>query len=88
MAQGGDTEVQRVKEAARKKVEQVEEILTSRINLLEEVSFQSWSMVEFITAFALASLFLSGTSRIMTCLSVSSGAAVSALREAGQGAER
>ncbi|XP_019396200.1 PREDICTED: CDK5 regulatory subunit-associated protein 2 isoform X1 [Crocodylus porosus] len=36
LAQGGDTEVQRVKEAARKKVEQVEEILTSRINLLEE----------------------------------------------------
>ncbi|XP_025067023.1 CDK5 regulatory subunit-associated protein 2 isoform X3 [Alligator sinensis] len=36
LAQGGNTEVQRVKEAARKKVEQVEEILTSRINLLEE----------------------------------------------------
>ncbi|XP_050782842.1 CDK5 regulatory subunit-associated protein 2 isoform X4 [Gopherus flavomarginatus] len=36
LAQGGDAEIQRVKEEARKKVQQVEEILTSRINLLEE----------------------------------------------------
>ncbi|XP_074871230.1 CDK5 regulatory subunit-associated protein 2 isoform X4 [Carettochelys insculpta] len=36
LAQGGDAEMQRVKEEAHKKVQQVEEILTSRINLLEE----------------------------------------------------
>uniref|UniRef100_A0A8C0IX18 CDK5 regulatory subunit-associated protein 2 n=1 Tax=Chelonoidis abingdonii TaxID=106734 RepID=A0A8C0IX18_CHEAB len=36
LAQGGDAEIQRVKEEAHKKVQQVEEILTSRINLLEE----------------------------------------------------
>ncbi|XP_077161425.1 CDK5 regulatory subunit-associated protein 2 isoform X2 [Paroedura picta] len=36
LAQGGDAEVQRVQEEARKKVQQVEERLMSRINLLEE----------------------------------------------------
>ncbi|XP_075761259.1 CDK5 regulatory subunit-associated protein 2 isoform X3 [Pelodiscus sinensis] len=36
LAQGGDAEIQRVKEESQKKVQQVEEILTSRINLLEE----------------------------------------------------
>ncbi|CAM5163521.1 unnamed protein product [Eretmochelys imbricata] len=36
LAQGGDAEIQRVKEEAHKKVQEVEEILTSRINLLEE----------------------------------------------------
>uniref|UniRef100_A0A8C3RWT9 CDK5 regulatory subunit associated protein 2 n=1 Tax=Chelydra serpentina TaxID=8475 RepID=A0A8C3RWT9_CHESE len=36
LAQGGDAEIQHVKEEAHKKVQQVEEILTSRINLLEE----------------------------------------------------
>ncbi|XP_044848097.1 CDK5 regulatory subunit-associated protein 2 isoform X2 [Mauremys mutica] len=36
LAQGGDAEIQRVKEEAHKKVQQMEEILTSRINLLEE----------------------------------------------------
>uniref|UniRef100_A0A8C8SPC5 CDK5 regulatory subunit-associated protein 2 n=1 Tax=Pelusios castaneus TaxID=367368 RepID=A0A8C8SPC5_9SAUR len=36
LAHGGDAEVQRVKEEACKKVQEVEEILASRINLLEE----------------------------------------------------
>ncbi|XP_062446903.1 CDK5 regulatory subunit-associated protein 2 isoform X2 [Rhea pennata] len=36
LAQGGDAEIQRVKEEAQKKVQKVEEALTSRINLLEE----------------------------------------------------
>ncbi|XP_073170426.1 CDK5 regulatory subunit-associated protein 2 isoform X8 [Lepidochelys kempii] len=36
LAQGGDAEIQRMKEEAHKKVQEVEEILTSRINLLEE----------------------------------------------------
>uniref|UniRef100_A0A8B9S908 CDK5 regulatory subunit-associated protein 2 n=1 Tax=Apteryx owenii TaxID=8824 RepID=A0A8B9S908_APTOW len=36
LAQGGDAEIQRVKEEAQKKVQEVEEVLTSRINLLEE----------------------------------------------------
>uniref|UniRef100_A0A8C0IX17 CDK5 regulatory subunit-associated protein 2 n=1 Tax=Chelonoidis abingdonii TaxID=106734 RepID=A0A8C0IX17_CHEAB len=40
LAQGGDAEIQRVKEEAHKKVQQVEEILTSRINLLEEATAQ------------------------------------------------
>lgn len=37
LAQGGDAEMQRVKEEAQKKVQEMEEILTSRINLLEKV---------------------------------------------------
>ncbi|XP_025969551.2 CDK5 regulatory subunit-associated protein 2 isoform X2 [Dromaius novaehollandiae] len=36
LAQGGDAEIQRVKEEAQKKVQEVEEVLTSRIKLLEE----------------------------------------------------
>ncbi|KAM8796660.1 LOW QUALITY PROTEIN: CDK5 regulatory subunit-associated protein 2 [Eudromia elegans] len=36
LAQGGDVEIQRVKEEAQKKVQEVEEVLTSRINLLKE----------------------------------------------------
>uniref|UniRef100_A0A8C4XME6 CDK5 regulatory subunit-associated protein 2 n=1 Tax=Falco tinnunculus TaxID=100819 RepID=A0A8C4XME6_FALTI len=38
LAQGGDAEIQRVKEEAQKKMQEMEEILTSRINSLEEVS--------------------------------------------------
>jgi len=38
LAQGGDAEIQRVKEEAQKKMQEMEEILTSRINFLEEVS--------------------------------------------------
>uniref|UniRef100_A0A8D0GK16 Centrosomin N-terminal motif 1 domain-containing protein n=1 Tax=Sphenodon punctatus TaxID=8508 RepID=A0A8D0GK16_SPHPU len=36
LAQGGNAEIQRVREEARKKVQQVEEFLSNRINLLEE----------------------------------------------------
>uniref|UniRef100_A0A8C4UAT4 CDK5 regulatory subunit-associated protein 2 n=1 Tax=Falco tinnunculus TaxID=100819 RepID=A0A8C4UAT4_FALTI len=36
LAQGGDAEIQRVKEEAQKKMQEMEEILTSRINSLEE----------------------------------------------------
>ncbi|XP_075572247.1 CDK5 regulatory subunit-associated protein 2 isoform X1 [Pelecanus crispus] len=36
LAQGGDAEIQRVKEEAQKKMKEMEEILTSRINFLEE----------------------------------------------------
>ncbi|XP_035197904.1 CDK5 regulatory subunit-associated protein 2 isoform X2 [Oxyura jamaicensis] len=36
LAQGGDVEIQRVKEEAQKKLQEMEEILTGRINLLEE----------------------------------------------------
>uniref|UniRef100_A0A8B9ZK97 CDK5 regulatory subunit-associated protein 2 n=1 Tax=Anas platyrhynchos TaxID=8839 RepID=A0A8B9ZK97_ANAPL len=36
LAQGGDAEIQRVKEEAQKKLQEMEEILTGRINLLEE----------------------------------------------------
>ncbi|KAM4647417.1 CDK5 regulatory subunit-associated protein 2 isoform 4-T4 [Amazona ochrocephala] len=36
LAQGGDAEMQRVKEEAQKKMQEMEEILTSRINLLEK----------------------------------------------------
>ncbi|XP_068770471.1 CDK5 regulatory subunit-associated protein 2 isoform X3 [Struthio camelus] len=36
LAQGDDAEIQRVKEEAQKKAQEVEEVLTSRINLLEE----------------------------------------------------
>ncbi|XP_009474049.1 PREDICTED: CDK5 regulatory subunit-associated protein 2 [Nipponia nippon] len=36
LAQGGDAEIQRVKEEAQKKMQEVEEILTGRINFLEE----------------------------------------------------
>ncbi|KAM6047631.1 CDK5 regulatory subunit-associated protein 2 isoform 2-T2 [Chlamydotis macqueenii] len=35
LAQGGDAEIQRVKEEAQKKMQEMEEILTSRINFLE-----------------------------------------------------
>uniref|UniRef100_A0A8C9F8Q2 Uncharacterized protein n=1 Tax=Pavo cristatus TaxID=9049 RepID=A0A8C9F8Q2_PAVCR len=38
LAQGGDAEIQRVKEEAQKKLQEMEGILTGRINLLEEVS--------------------------------------------------
>lgn len=40
LAQGGDAEVQRGKEA-QKKMQEMEEMLTGRINLLEEVSDHS-----------------------------------------------
>ncbi|XP_052670521.1 CDK5 regulatory subunit-associated protein 2 isoform X3 [Harpia harpyja] len=36
LAQGGDAEIQRVKEEAQKKMQEMEETLTSRINFLEE----------------------------------------------------
>ncbi|NXC12354.1 CK5P2 protein, partial [Corythaeola cristata] len=36
LAQGGDAEIQRVKEEAQKKMQEMEEVLTGRINLLEE----------------------------------------------------
>ncbi|XP_054704553.1 CDK5 regulatory subunit-associated protein 2 isoform X7 [Grus americana] len=36
LAQGGDAEMQRVKDEAQKKMQEMEEILTSRINFLEE----------------------------------------------------
>ncbi|XP_054249304.1 CDK5 regulatory subunit-associated protein 2 [Indicator indicator] len=36
LAQGGDAETQRVKEEAQKKMQEMEEFLTSRINVLEE----------------------------------------------------
>ncbi|KAM6297144.1 CDK5 regulatory subunit-associated protein 2 [Aegotheles albertisi] len=36
LAQGGDAEIQRTKEEAQKKMQEMEEILTSRINFLEE----------------------------------------------------
>ncbi|XP_064027452.1 CDK5 regulatory subunit-associated protein 2 isoform X2 [Pogoniulus pusillus] len=36
LAQGGDAELQRVKEEAQKKMQEMEEFLTSRINILEE----------------------------------------------------
>ncbi|KAM6117404.1 CDK5 regulatory subunit-associated protein 2 [Phoenicopterus ruber ruber] len=36
LAQGGDAEIQRVKEEAQKKMQEMEEILASRINFLEE----------------------------------------------------
>ncbi|XP_068011743.1 CDK5 regulatory subunit-associated protein 2 isoform X1 [Melanerpes formicivorus] len=36
LAQGGDAEIQRVKEEARKKMQEMEEFLTSRISVLEE----------------------------------------------------
>ncbi|KFQ79636.1 CDK5 regulatory subunit-associated protein 2, partial [Phaethon lepturus] len=36
LAQGGDAEMQRVKEEAQKKIQEMEEILTSKINFLEE----------------------------------------------------
>ncbi|XP_032056416.1 CDK5 regulatory subunit-associated protein 2 [Aythya fuligula] len=36
LAQGGDAEIQHVKEEAQKKLQEMEEILTGRINLLEE----------------------------------------------------
>lgn len=42
LAQGGDAEIQRVKEEAQKKLQEMEEILTGRINLLEEVSARNW----------------------------------------------
>lgn len=38
LAQGGDAEIQRVKEEAQKKMQQIEENLTSKVNFLEEVS--------------------------------------------------
>lgn len=38
LAQGGDAEIQHVKEEAQKKMQEMEEALTSRINFLEEVS--------------------------------------------------
>lgn len=38
LAQGGEAEIQRVKEEAQKSMQEMEKILTSRINLLEEVS--------------------------------------------------
>lgn len=41
LAQGGDAEVQHGKEA-QKKMQEMEEMLTGRINLLEEVSDHSW----------------------------------------------
>ena len=40
LAEQGGSEVQRVKEDARKKVQQVEDLLTKRIHLLEEVSLE------------------------------------------------
>ncbi|KFP65310.1 CDK5 regulatory subunit-associated protein 2, partial [Cariama cristata] len=36
LAQGGDAEIQHVKEEAQKKIQEMEEILTNRINFLEE----------------------------------------------------
>ncbi|NWX52983.1 CK5P2 protein, partial [Steatornis caripensis] len=36
LAQGGDAEIQRMKEEAQKKMQEMEEVLTSRINFLEE----------------------------------------------------
>lgn len=38
LAQGGDAEMQRVKEEAQNKMQEMEENLTSRIKFLEEVS--------------------------------------------------
>nr|XP_048279859.1 CDK5 regulatory subunit-associated protein 2-like [Myodes glareolus] len=40
LAEGGGSEVQRVKEDARRKVQQVEDLLMERIHLLEEVSLE------------------------------------------------
>ena len=42
LAQGGDAEIRRMKEEAQKKMQEMEEILTSKINFLEEVSGQNW----------------------------------------------
>lgn len=41
LAQGGDAEVQRAKEEAQKKMQEMEEFLTGRIKSLEEVSGQN-----------------------------------------------
>ena len=41
LAEGGGSEIQRVKEDAQKKVRQVEELLTKRILLLEEASLEA-----------------------------------------------
>ncbi|KFM12684.1 CDK5 regulatory subunit-associated protein 2, partial [Aptenodytes forsteri] len=46
LAQGGDAEIQRVKEDAQKKMQEIEEILTSRINFLEENLKASQEAVE------------------------------------------
>ncbi|KFW60920.1 CDK5 regulatory subunit-associated protein 2, partial [Pygoscelis adeliae] len=46
LAQGGDAEIQRVKEEAQKKMQEMEEILTSRINFLEENLKASQEAVE------------------------------------------
>lgn len=40
LTEGGGSEVQRVKEDARRKVQQVEDLLMERIHLLEEVSLE------------------------------------------------
>uniref|UniRef100_A0A8C3JFT7 CDK5 regulatory subunit-associated protein 2 n=1 Tax=Calidris pygmaea TaxID=425635 RepID=A0A8C3JFT7_9CHAR len=40
LAQGGNAEIQHVKDEAQKKMEEMEEVLTSRINSLEEVTAQ------------------------------------------------
>lgn len=46
LTKGGGSEVQRVKEDARRKVQQVEDLLTERIHLLEEVSLEMlWSVL-------------------------------------------
>ncbi|KAF7468752.1 Hypothetical predicted protein [Marmota monax] len=41
LAEGGGSEIQRVKEDAQKKVQQVEDLLTKRILLLEGASLQT-----------------------------------------------
>lgn len=41
LAEGGGSEVRRVKEDAQKKVQQVEDLLTKRIFLLEEASLET-----------------------------------------------
>lgn len=46
LTKGGGSEVQRVKEDARRKVQQVEDLLRERIHLLEEVSLEMlWSVL-------------------------------------------
>lgn len=48
LAEGSSSEVRRVKEDAQKKVQQVEDLLTKRIVLLEEVSLETlWRMCFF-----------------------------------------
>ncbi|KAM6237357.1 CDK5 regulatory subunit-associated protein 2 isoform 1-T1 [Spheniscus humboldti] len=50
LAQGGDAEIQRVKEEAQKKMQEMEEILSSRINFLEKNLKASQEAVEKATA--------------------------------------